>query len=179
MKNIIQTEKQHFNHDKAWFYHLNQINFDLFITLHMTQMEHYNDSIDSDCKRRKLFRETFGNIIKNHLKQTHKSIAYFGITELDSQNRMHGHILLKKRKDLILSNDEVIAGIYEGIKNKHFRIENKEKPRDVEVIKDSKDATNYILKIRTAKEREHSIKENIYYSKNFIQICKYMKEEKW
>ena len=92
---------------------------------------------------------------------------------------MHGHILLKKRKDLILSNDEVIAGIYAGIKNKHFRIENKVKPRDVEVIKDSKDATNYILKIRTAKEREHSIKENIYYSKNFIQICKYMKEGKW
>ena len=92
---------------------------------------------------------------------------------------MHGHILLKKRKDLILSNDELIAGICAGMLKKPFRIENKEKPRGVEVINDSKDATNYILKIRTAKEREHSIKENFYHSKNFIEICEYMKEGKW
>jgi hypothetical protein len=178
MEHTIQTQK-HFNHDKSWFYHLNQIEFDLFITLHYKLEKHYRDSIQAYCNRRRLMRETFGNIIKNHLNLTHKSLAYFGITETDSQDRMHGHILLKKRKDLTLSNDELISGIYEGIKNKHFRIENKEKPRNVEVIKDSKDATNYILKIRTSKEREHSIKENFYYSKNFVEICEYMKAGKW
>ena len=178
MENTIHSEKQYSRHDKAWFYHLNQIEFDLFITLHMVRMEHYKDKIEADCKRRRLFRETFGNICE-YLEIPTKSLSYFGITELDSQDRMHGHILLKKRKDLILSNDELISGVYAGIADKPFRFEKKEKPRDVEVIKDSKDATNYILKIRTAKEREHSIKENFYHSKNFIQICEYMKEGKW
>jgi hypothetical protein len=179
MKNTIQTEKQYSRHDKAWFYHLNQIEFDLFITIHFKKYQHYKNSDDADCRRRKLFREIFGDITSN-LNIPCKSLAYFGITELDSQDKMHGHILLKKRKDLVaLSNDELIDGIRAKINIKQFRVEKNANPRNVEVVNDSKDATNYILKIRTAKEREHSIKENFYYSKNFIQICKYIKEGKW
>jgi hypothetical protein len=176
---IIQTPTtKHFNHDKAWFYHLNQIEFDLLLTLHFKDEKHYKNTIQADCNRRKLLRNTFGNIAM-YLEIPHRSLFYFGITELDCQNRMHAHILLKTRKDLKISSEELVEGIKKTIDNRFYRKTEKEIPRSVEVIRDSTDTTNYILKIKTNTEYEHRIKECFYHSKNIVQICDYMKQGLW
>jgi hypothetical protein len=177
-KKIQNSTKKHFNHDKAWFYHLNQIKFDLFLTLHFKQEKLYKNTLEADCNRRKLFRNTFGNVAM-YLKIPHKALFYFGITELDCKDRMHAHILLKKRKDVKISLEELVQAIQKTIDTKCYRKINNQIPRSVEIIKNSNDATNYILKIKTNAEYTHRIKENYYHSKNFVQICDYMKQGSW
>jgi hypothetical protein len=114
-----------------------------------------------------------------YLEIPHRSVFYFGITELDCKERMHAHILLKTRKDLKISSEELVESIKKTIDKKYFRKTDEELPISVEVIRDSNDATNYILKIKTNTEYEHRIKECFYHSKNFVQICDYMKQGLW
>ena len=62
--NTSEIFQKHFRNDEAWFYHLNEIEFDLFVTLHFKNQEYYANTIQSDCNRKRVFRETFGNITK-------------------------------------------------------------------------------------------------------------------
>jgi hypothetical protein len=175
-KNPLDT---HFNNDESFYYHLKDIKFDIFLTVHFKKKKFYSKSIDSHCNRKNFFRETFGNLTR-YLEIPHKSLFYFGIAERDCNDKMHCHLLVKFRKDLKLSDEEKVKGI-----NKifllgwdYFRFKDTNQ-RNVEVVSDSQDATNYMLKIKTFYEKESNTKENYYHSKNFTQICKYMKEGLW
>ncbi len=180
IETIYNNNIKHYNHDTSWFYHLNQIEFDLLLTLHFKHRKHYANTQQADCNRRKLLRETFGGIAVIPPRVPHRSLFYFGIAELDCNDKMHTHILLKARKDIQnIRIDELVAKIHAGIGKKNFRLVEKDIPRSVEVVKDSTDAANYILKIKTVSEKEHRIKENYYHSKNFVQICEYMKKGLW
>jgi hypothetical protein len=180
LETIYTSNTRHFNHDESWFFHLNQIQFDLLLTLHFKEHKHYANTLQGDCNRRRLLRETFGKIASTPPRVPHRSLFYFGITELGCDDRMHSHTLVKIRKDIKgISSEELIGKIHSGIDNENFRLVERDIPRSVEVVKDSTNTTNYILKIKTAMEKEHRIKENYYHSKNFVQICKYMKQGLW
>jgi hypothetical protein len=170
--------KNHYNHDRSWFYHLSEIDFDIFLTLHFKNKDYYGNSDDAHNNRRRLFRESFGNIARN-LNKPYKSLFYFGICELGEDNKMHSHTLFKKRKDLNISNDELIECLKDSVDYRHFRKPLRENPRHVEVVKDSVDCSNYILKIKTTEDKKFNIKENYYHSKNFHQICEYLKNGSW
>ena len=178
-EDIYSITGKHFNHDNAFYYHLKDIKFDLFLTIHFKNRKYYSNSIQAHCNRSKLFRETFGNLI-NYLGIKHKSLCYFGIAESDCNDKMHCHLLIKFRKDLNFSTQEKIDGI-----NKifllgwdYFRFTDSNQ-RSVEVVNDSQDATNYMLKIKTIDEKETNTKDYYYHSKNFTKICQYMKEGLW
>jgi hypothetical protein len=170
--------KKYYNHDLPMFYNISRIEFDIFLTLHFKKEEYYNNSDDSHYRRRRVLRESFGNITKN-LGKPYKSLFYFGICELGSDNKMHSHTLIKKRKDFDISNNELIECIKDSVDYRHFRKPSREEPRHVEVVKDSRDCSNYILKIRTTEDKKYNIKENYYHSKNFEQVCGYMQNGLW
>lgn len=170
--------KKYYNHDKPLFYNLSKIDFDIFLTLHFKKEEYYKNSDDSHNRRRRLLRECFGNITRN-LGKPYKSLFYFGICELGSDNRMHSHTLIKKRKDFNISDEDLMEYINYSIDFRYFRKPEREEPRNIEVVNDSIDCTNYILKIKTTEDKKYNIKENYYHSKNFEQICGYMQKGLW
>jgi hypothetical protein len=175
--NTSEIFQKHFRNDEAWFYHLNEIEFDLFVTLHFKNQEYYANTIQSDCNRKRVFRETFGNITK-YLRIPRKSLCYFGVSELDCNGRMHSHTLVKTRKDVNIATNDLAEGIKQVIGQKYFRISGENAPRSVEVIEDSRNAANYILKIKTEEEKQLNMK-CIHHSKNFREICQFLKNDNW
>lgn len=178
-KKESQVVDTHFNHDESFYHHLKDIKFDIFLTVHFKYRQLYSKTNDSHCNRNRFFREAFGNLTR-YLEIPHKALFYFGIAESDCNNRMHCHLLLKFRKDLIFSEEEMVNAIqkiylldWESLRyTKNHR-------RSVEKLDHSQDATNYILKIKTFDEKQSNTKDFYYHSKNFIQICDYMKAGKW
>lgn len=185
MKETKQSEdtcslkKNHFNHDKSFYYNLKDINFDVFLTVHFRKKGLYSESLDSDCNRRKFFREIFGNLT-TYLEIPRKSLFYFGIAEIDCDDKMHCHLLIKFRNDVFLSDQEKVKGINKIylLAKDDLRITDTNK-RGVEVVDDSQNAANYMLKIKTFDEKQTNLKENYYHSKNFDKICKYMNAGAW
>lgn len=181
-KEYIETIKEIKNHDKnmdSFVYHLEKISFDLFVTLHFKGRMFYNESQNAHCPRRKVLRETFGNIVKR-LKIPNRSLNYFGTCEPDSEGKMHLHLLVKTRKDLNhLSKDIVISAITKEISTDEFRA-NKIKPdRRIEIVRDSQRAANYIFKLKTDSEKSSSFKEWYYHSKYLFDDLPRMIENRW
>jgi hypothetical protein len=177
IKNIDNNEK-YFNHDKSFFYHLKDIQFDLFLTLHYKRSIYYKNTKDSECIRRRILRELFGNISR-YLKIPYRSIMYFGVSEKGSDNRIHSHILIRTRKDIHIENNELIDAIFAVLDKKIIRMDTKDISRGIAVVVNSVNASNYILKLKTSEEKQISVKEDFYHSKNFVRICESCKTGEW
>jgi hypothetical protein len=169
----------HYNHDESFYYNLKNINFDVFLTVHFKRWQYYSQSKDADCMRRRLFRENFANITYA-LGIPRKSLFYFGTAEADCDDKMHCHILLKYRKDVILTNQEKLKGIDDIFLFAKDYLRNTEiNQRRVELVNNSQNAANYMLKLKTFDQKRLKAKENYYHSKNFTYICEYMKAGLW
>jgi hypothetical protein len=177
IRNIYNNEK-YLKNDKSFFYHLKDIEFELFITLHYKQSIHYKNTQDGQCNRRRLLKELFLNITR-YLEIPQRSLMYFGVSELGSDNKIHSHILLKLRKDVNIEYNELIDAFFAVLDRNYIRIDNWGMSRIIEVVQDSMDAANYILKLKNSKEKKISVKEEYYHSKNFEQICESCKNEEW
>ena len=180
LKNLenIDNNKKYFNHDKSFFYHLKDIEFDLFLTLHYKRSIYYKNTKDSECIRRRILRELFGNISR-YLKIPYRSIMYFGASEKGSDNRIHSHILIRTRKDIHIENNELIEAIFAVLDKKIIRMDKKDISKGIAIVGDSVNASNYILKLKTSEEKQISIKEYFYHSKNFEKICESCKSGDW
>jgi hypothetical protein len=176
--NNIHNNEKYFNHDKSFFYHLKDIEFDLFLTLHYIRSIHYKNTQDSECNRKRLLRELFGNISK-FLGIPYRSIMYFGVSEIGKDNKIHSHILIKTRKDIHIENNKLISAIFTVLDKKILRIDKKNFSRSIAVVENSLDASNYILKLKTSEEKQISVKEDFYHSKNFVQVCESCKCGQW
>jgi hypothetical protein len=181
-KEYIETIKEIINNDKntdSFVYHLEKISFDFFITIHFNRVNLYNNSQDAHCARRKILRETCGNIAKR-LRIPNRSLNYFGVCEPDSEGKMHLHLLLIKRKDLNhLPKDIVISAITEEISTDEFRANEATLDRRIEPVKNSQRAVNYIFKLKTDSEKSSSFKEWYYHSKYFFDDLPRIIENSW
>jgi hypothetical protein len=177
MNAIHIPQNKHFNHDQAFYYHLKEIDFDLFITFHFKDNIHSGTNPSSASNRRWLLQETFWNLTKA-LNIPQGSIQYFAVGEIGADGRTHCHVLVKKRKDVKLSNTDILCAVPMVVEKKYFKMSDlivgEVLPRSLEIVSNSPDAVNYILKLRSGDEKKLGIKEDLYHSPRFWYKFEYL-----
>ena len=172
------SQEKHFNHDKSFYPHLKEIDFDLFITFHFKNNLHSGTHASSPSNRRWLLKETFWNLTKT-LNIPQSSLQYFAVGEVGADYKTHCHVLVKKRKDVKLSNADILSTVPSVVEKKYFKMNHlmigEVLPRSLEIVSNSPDAVNYILKLRSGDEKKVGIKEDLYQSPRFWDKFGYMK----